>query len=159
MLAASPRAASMFTAVSMIAAFVRPRTVSLLVTITVLDLVARRVYRQWTEAHQNETIVSHYRGVTMFARVQTIQTPAEKLDVLEKLAREQLDAAPTLSGFRDFYFLTDRDNGKALVISFWETEADLRRLESSNASIRDQVKAEAQLESPSSEVFEVALKS
>ncbi|NNC12983.1 hypothetical protein HII28_14000 [Planctomonas sp. JC2975] len=93
----------------------------------------------------------------MFARVQTVHQPAEKLDALAKLAHEQLAAAPELHGFRDFYYLVDRDNGKALVISFWDTEEDVRRLEADNASVREQVKAEARLESPVSEVFEVAV--
>ena len=95
----------------------------------------------------------------MFARVQTVHQPAEKLDALAELAAEQVTAATELPGFRDFYYLLDRDNGKALVISFWETEADLRRLEANNASVREQVKAEARLESPLSEVFEVAFRS
>ena len=93
----------------------------------------------------------------MFARVQTVHQPAEKLDALAKLANEQLAAAPDLPGFRDFYYLIDRENGKALVITLWETEADLRQLEANNASIREQVKKEARLESPTAEIFEVAV--
>jgi heme-degrading monooxygenase HmoA len=92
----------------------------------------------------------------MFARVQTVHQPAEKLEALAKLASEQLAAAPDLPGFREFYYLIDRDNGKALVITFWETEADLRRLEANNASVREQVREEARLESPTAEIFEVA---
>lgn len=93
----------------------------------------------------------------MFARVQTLRQPAEKLDELTKLAREQIPTAHELTGFRGFYYLIDRDNGKALVISLWETEEDLRRLEANNASMREDLKAEARLESPASETFEVAL--
>ena len=93
----------------------------------------------------------------MFARVQTVHQPAEKLDALAKLANEQLAAAPELPGLRDFYYLIDRENGKALVITLWETEADLRQLEANNASIREQVKEEARLESPTAEIFEVAV--
>ena len=93
----------------------------------------------------------------MFARVQTVHQPAEKLDELTKLAREQLAAAPEPPGFKDFYFLIDRDNEKALVISFWETEEDLRQLEANNASMREHIKAEARLDSPLAEIFEVAL--
>ncbi len=93
----------------------------------------------------------------MFARVQTVHQPAEKLDELTKVARDQLPAAHELPGFSGFYYLIDRDNGKALVISFWETEEDLLQLEANNASMREHIKAEARLESPSSEIFEVAL--
>ncbi|GAB3396951.1 hypothetical protein GCM10027568_32090 [Humibacter soli] len=108
----------------------------------------------------NETLVSHIdeRDI-MFARVQTVQQPIEQLDRLAKLASEQLAAVPDLPGFDGFYYLIDRDNGKALVISFWKSEADVRRLEAGNSAIREKVKAEARLESPQSEVFEVAFKS
>jgi heme-degrading monooxygenase HmoA len=97
--------------------------------------------------------------MVMFARVQTVLQPAEKLDTLASLASEQLAAIPEPPGFRGFYYLVDRDAGKALVITFWQTEADLRRLEADNASMREKVKAEARLKSPPSEVFEVAVAS
>ncbi|MFD2416172.1 antibiotic biosynthesis monooxygenase family protein [Amycolatopsis pigmentata] len=93
----------------------------------------------------------------MFARVQTFHHPAEKLDELTTLAREQVAATPRPPGLRGFYSLIDRDNGKALLISFWETKEDLRRLEATNASARAHVKAEAGIESPVAEIFEVAL--
>jgi heme-degrading monooxygenase HmoA len=93
----------------------------------------------------------------MFARVQTVHQPAEKLEELTKLAREQLPTAHDLAGFRGFSYLIDRDNGKALVISLWETEGDLRQLEANSASMREHVKAEARLESPAAEIFEVAI--
>jgi heme-degrading monooxygenase HmoA len=93
----------------------------------------------------------------MFARVQTFRHPAEKLDELARLAREQLPAAHELPGFKGFYYFIDRDNGKALVISLWETEEDLRQLEANNASMREHIKAEARIESPLAEMFEVAV--
>jgi heme-degrading monooxygenase HmoA len=93
----------------------------------------------------------------MFARIQTFRQPAEKLDELTKIAQEQLPAAHELPGFKGFSYLIDRDNGKALVISLWETEEDLRQLEANNAAMRQQLNAEARLESPLAEVFEVAL--
>jgi heme-degrading monooxygenase HmoA len=93
----------------------------------------------------------------MFARLQTINQPAEKLDELTELAREQLPTARELPGFAGFYYLVDRANAKALVLSLWETEEDLRQLEANNASVREHVRQEASIESPASEVFEVAL--
>jgi heme-degrading monooxygenase HmoA len=93
----------------------------------------------------------------LFARLQTVHQPAGKLDQLTELAREQLPGARELEGFRGFYYLVDRENGKALVLSLWETEADVRRLEAGNAAMREHVKQEARLESPGSEIFEVAL--
>jgi hypothetical protein len=56
----------------------------------------------------------------MFAPVQTFHQPAEKLDELTTLTRDQLAAAPP-PGLSGFYFLIDRENEKALLISLWET--------------------------------------
>jgi heme-degrading monooxygenase HmoA len=95
----------------------------------------------------------------MFARVQTLHQPAEKLDELTEIARQQLPSAQELSGFRGFYYLVDRDNGKALVISLWETEEDLRQVEANGAaSIREHVEAEAGITSPPAEIFHVSLR-
>lgn len=93
----------------------------------------------------------------MFARLQTVNQPAEKLDELAQLAREQLPGARELEGFRGFYYLIDRDHDKALVLSLWESEEDVRRLEANNAAMREHVRQEARIESPQSEIFEVAL--
>jgi heme-degrading monooxygenase HmoA len=92
----------------------------------------------------------------MFARVQTVHQPAKKLDELAEVARNQLPAAHGLQGFKGFYYLTDREHEKALMISLWETEADLRQLEVH--AVRQQAEAEAGIKSPPSEIFEVALR-
>ena len=93
----------------------------------------------------------------MFARIQTVHQPAEKLNEMTKFAREQLPSSHKLQGFRGFYFLIDRENGKALMISFWETWEDVQQLEASNASLRERTAAATGVESPPSELFEVAL--
>ncbi|MBV9916740.1 MAG: antibiotic biosynthesis monooxygenase [Solirubrobacterales bacterium] len=93
----------------------------------------------------------------MFARVQTLHQPVEQLDELTKAAREQLPSARELSGFSGFYYLTDRNNEKAMVISFWETEEDLRQLEANNAAVRKHVEAEVGITSPPTEIFHVSL--
>lgn len=93
----------------------------------------------------------------MFARLQTVHQPADKLDQLTELAREQLPGARELEGFRGFYYLVDRDSGKALVLSLWDSQEDIRRLEAGNESMREHVRREARLESPASEIYEVAL--
>ncbi|MFI1095384.1 antibiotic biosynthesis monooxygenase family protein [Streptomyces sp. NPDC020917] len=92
----------------------------------------------------------------MFARVQTFHQPAEKLDALAALVQEQLAAAQP-PGLKGFQYLIDRDNGKALLISFWDSEEDLRQLEANNAATRERVKEEAGVEAPTAEVFEVTL--
>lgn len=92
----------------------------------------------------------------MFARVQTVHQPAEKLDELTEAARKQLPGARELPGFRGFTYLVDRDNAKAVVVSLWETEDDARRMDA-NAAMRERTAAETGIQSPPSEFFEVAL--
>lgn len=92
----------------------------------------------------------------MFARVQTLHDSLDKLEVLIEAGRAQLPAAHELPGFKGFYYLIDRENEKAMVISLWETEKDLRQLEA-NTALRERTAAEAGITPPPSEVFEVAL--
>lgn len=100
---------------------------------------------------------SNPKAILMYARIQTVHQPAEKLDQLAELAGEQLPGARELQGFRGFYYLVDRANAKALVISLWESEQDVHRLEAGNAAMREHLRQEARLESPAAEIFEVAL--
>ena len=93
----------------------------------------------------------------MFARVQTLHQPADKLDGVAEAGREQLPALHEISGFEGCLYLIDRDNEKALVISLWETEADLRRFEAPAAE-RERTAAQIGLTPPPSEIFEVALR-
>lgn len=93
----------------------------------------------------------------MLARVQTLHQPAEKLDELTQVAREQLPTAHELPGFEGMLYLLDRDNAKAVVISLWETEEHLRRLEAHTA-VREHVETEVGVQSPRSEIFDVALR-
>lgn len=92
----------------------------------------------------------------MFARVQTLHHPIDKLEELAETGREQLPTAHQLAGFSGFYYLIDRVNEKALVISLWESEQDLRRLEADTAA-RERTAARAGIEPPPSEIFEVVL--
>ncbi len=92
----------------------------------------------------------------MFARVQTVHQPAEKLDEMTEVARKQLPTAHELPGFKGFYYLINRDNAKALVISLWETEEHVRQIEA-NAALRERTTAETGIKSPPSEIFEVTL--
>jgi heme-degrading monooxygenase HmoA len=92
----------------------------------------------------------------MFARVQSIHQPARKLGEMTMIAREQRPAAQGLPGFRGFYYLVDRANGKALVISLWETEDHVHQVEA-NVAARERTAEAAGIESPPAELFEVAL--
>ena len=99
---------------------------------------------------------SHH-GQADFADRQTLHQPAETLDDLTEVAREQLPSARELSGFSGFYYLINRENGKALVISLWDTEEGLRQVEANSAAVREHVEAEVGLKSPPTEIFQVTL--
>ena len=59
----------------------------------------------------------------MFARVTTFQgSPDREARVLAEPVPPEVQA---MRGFKGTYALEDRKTGKAMHISFWETEADL----------------------------------
>ena len=66
----------------------------------------------------------------MFARVSTFQGPPDQTAEGIKVAREQiLPAARLQDGFVGIYLLYDRESGRSLAITLWETEEDMRASE------------------------------
>ncbi len=94
----------------------------------------------------------------MYARVTTVQyNNAGAVDEGAQIYRESiLPATQQLQGFKDVIALGDRSTGKAMVITFWETEADAQAGITSGF-VREQAAKLAHLYSgtPTSEVFEV----
>ena len=73
----------------------------------------------------------------MFARVSTFQGPPEQTAEGIRVAREQiLPAARLMDGFRGIYLLYDRESGKSLSITLWETEADMQASEEAASRVR-----------------------
>lgn len=62
----------------------------------------------------------------MFAHVVSGEAQAEGFDSLTRLAREQLPAVREQPGFRAFYLLTDRNSGKLVTISLWDTKEQMQ---------------------------------
>ncbi len=59
----------------------------------------------------------------MFARVSTFQGPPDQTAEGIRVAREQiLPAARLMDGFKGIYLLYDRESGKSLSLTLWETE-------------------------------------
>lgn len=75
----------------------------------------------------------------MFARVSTFQGPPEQTAEGIRLAREQIvPAAKLQDGFEGIYLLFDRDTGRSLSITFWETEEDMKASEEAANRARDE---------------------
>ncbi len=95
----------------------------------------------------------------MFARVSTFQGPPDQTAEGIRVAREQiLPAARLMEGFRGIYLLFDRESGKSLSITLWETEADMQASEEAASRARRE-RAEASGETVVGvERYEVALR-
>ena len=96
----------------------------------------------------------------MYARVTTAQYQnAGAIDEGAQIYRDaMLPSTQQLKSFKDVITLGDRSTGKAMVITFWETEADAQAAITSGF-VREQSAKFAHLLSgapaPISEVFEV----
>jgi len=94
--------------------------------------------------------------------VTTLQGPAgQSADDVEKttqVLREQaLPAARNLPGFKGLLALADRDSGKGITITLWESEAALQKTEGDANRIRAQAADLTSSEVVSVDRFEVVL--
>ena len=63
----------------------------------------------------------------MYARVATFQFQSGKLDEANQIANESIiPAIRQQAGLKSFFGLLDRTTGKAMLITFFETEADMK---------------------------------
>ncbi len=73
----------------------------------------------------------------MFARVSTFQGSPDQTAEGIRVAREQiLPAAKLMDGFKGIYLLYDRESGKSLSVTLWETEADMLASEEAANRVR-----------------------
>lgn len=92
----------------------------------------------------------------MHARVTISQTSPDKVDLAEKVIKEQvIPAAKKISGFKGGYWLGDRMTGKGITITLFESEAALKESEEAGKKIRSEAAAAIGLEIQSIERFEV----
>ena len=70
------------------------------------------------------------KGSRMFARISTFQGPPDQTAEGIRVAREQiLPAARLQEGFLGIYLLFDRESGRSLSITLWESEEDMKASE------------------------------
>ena len=60
----------------------------------------------------------------MWVRIQEVSFPAERADQVIAHVRNTSVSRNDGHGFRGFRLLVDRPNGRALEVSYWETEDD-----------------------------------
>ena len=73
----------------------------------------------------------------MYARVSTIEGAPDKVDDVTRQTQEQtLPQLRQMEGFEGFVALGDRQSGKMLGVSFWESEEALRASDEAASSVR-----------------------
>ena len=94
----------------------------------------------------------------MFASVSSYQGPPEQIDQGVRYAQENI--VPTLEdveGFEGVYLLVDRQSGKVLTITLWESEEAMRASEEEADQLRSEHRGEWQQEVAGVERYEVAI--
>lgn len=94
----------------------------------------------------------------MYARVTTFQIQPDKVDETNRIANESImPAIKQQAGFKSFFGLQDRTTGKAILITLFETEADMKA-GVNNGFVQQQVAKIAPFlaGTPTSEFYEVA---
>jgi heme-degrading monooxygenase HmoA len=95
----------------------------------------------------------------MHARVGIIQVHPGKMDEFVRIFRDAMSpSARTQKGYKGVIVLTDRDAGKVIGFSLWETEADARAMETSGVSFQAQADKlkDIIVEVPATQYFEVS---
>jgi heme-degrading monooxygenase HmoA len=93
----------------------------------------------------------------MFARVNSVQTATDQLAGLVKFCEERFPDAREAPGFKGFYLLADRQSGKLVSISLWDSEDDLRHFEARGAQMRKEASSEVGIAPTPIDIYEVVL--
>jgi heme-degrading monooxygenase HmoA len=76
----------------------------------------------------------------VFARVWTFTGTSDEVDEPIRQVRENvLPRTEQLDGFKGAYFLVDRQNGKSLTVTLWESEEAVRASEEAVNSLRSEL--------------------
>ena len=93
----------------------------------------------------------------MLARINSVQMAADELAGFVKWTEERLPAARQAPGFKGFYLLTDRQKGKLVSISLWESDDALRQFEAQGAQARKAATSELGIAPTPVDTYEVVL--
>jgi heme-degrading monooxygenase HmoA len=94
----------------------------------------------------------------VFARVSTFTGTTDEVDEAIRQVRENvLPRVEQLDGYMGAYFLVDRQNGKSLSVTLWESEEAMRASEEAANSLRSEVADALGTQMVGVERYEVAL--
>jgi hypothetical protein len=94
----------------------------------------------------------------VFARVWTLTGTSDEVDEPIRQVRENvLPRTKQLDGFKGAYFLVDRQNGKSLTGTLWESEVAMRASEEAANSLRSELADALGTQMVGVERYEVAL--
>ncbi len=94
----------------------------------------------------------------MHARVTTLDMdPARVDDVRNQLQRDDVPEFKKLEGFKGMTLLTERQTGKTIALTFWESEDALRQSEEAVEGARRRAAESGAAGEPQVERFEVIL--
>jgi hypothetical protein len=94
----------------------------------------------------------------MFVRISTLHMPSDKIEQGIRFMRET--AIPRVRdrlrpGLKNGYWCLDRKTGKAVVVTFWESEEAERATSAAAAQLRSEAEAAIGSKAMSVETFEV----
>ena len=94
----------------------------------------------------------------MYARVTTVQGQADRLDAGIRTFQEQtVPLVQGQAGFESAYLLVDRQQGKALAISLWQSEQAMQQSEQAIAPQRTQAAQQMGASTPTVDRYEVII--
>lgn len=92
----------------------------------------------------------------MHARITTLQVQPDRVDdMAERLEQDDVPGFQQLDGFKGMTLLTDRQSGKTVAITFWESEQALQASEDAVKDARDRAAERGGSSSQQVERFEV----
>ena len=93
----------------------------------------------------------------MIARVNSVQTSTDQLAGLIAFSEERFPDAREARGFKGFYLLADRQSGKIVSISLWDSDDDLRQFEARGAQMRQEASSDLGIAPTPVDTYEVVL--
>jgi heme-degrading monooxygenase HmoA len=93
----------------------------------------------------------------MIARINTVEAQADKLADVVEFCQKKLPGVRGTPGFKGLYLLADRQNGKVMTISLWDSHDDLNRNEPRGAQVREEGHSELGIAPTPADLYEVLL--